>query len=539
MPTVSEDVVVSVTLDDPDTIRIILREPAAPYVLQLPAQNTPGPLGPQGIPGPQGATGDIGPLGNDGPPGPTGPSGPPGVPGPAGAIGPVGPQGPAGPKGDQGDQGPLGLQGPSGATGPSGPQGLTGGIGSAGPKGDTGAQGPIGNTGPTGATGSDGAVGPQGPIGPQGPTGATGAKGDTGDTGPQGPIGLTGNTGPQGIQGPAGTTDWTGITNKPATFAPTIGGTATTAVAGNDARLTDARTPLAHTHSASQISDASVAGRALLTAADVAAQKTALALSNVDNTSDVNKPISTAQQTALNGKSNTGHTHAPADITGTAVITTDPRLNDARAPTAHTHPSTDLSDSTAPGRALLTAASVAAQKTALALGNVDNTADSAKPISTAQQTALNLKADATAVPKHVTKQSTAVALAASTTVNLPLLDVAVLAGEVWTLDYMIPFTVSGGVVGLKPIFTLPSGTTGQMQAQGTVASVTAVSYAYSTTPGTALATAFGTASFTGYIYVRATITIVATPGTIRIGVATGASAAGNLLVGASVLATKQ
>jgi hypothetical protein len=37
-------------------------------------------------------------------------------------------------------------------------------------------------------------------------------------------------------------------------------------------------------------------------------------LSNVDNTSDASKPISTATQTALNGKANSSHTHASADI---------------------------------------------------------------------------------------------------------------------------------------------------------------------------------------------------------------------------------
>lgn len=37
-----------------------------------------------------------------------------------------------------------------------------------------------------------------------------------------------------------------------------------------------------------------------------------LGLSNVDNTSDLNKPISTATQTALAGKSDTGHAHADA-----------------------------------------------------------------------------------------------------------------------------------------------------------------------------------------------------------------------------------
>lgn len=37
--------------------------------------------------------------------------------------------------------------------------------------------------------------------------------------------------------------------------------------------------------------------------------KAAVGLGNVDNTSDANKPVSTAQQTALNGKSDTTHNH--------------------------------------------------------------------------------------------------------------------------------------------------------------------------------------------------------------------------------------
>lgn len=43
--------------------------------------------------------------------------------------------------------------------------------------------------------------------------------------------------------------------------------------------------------------------------------KSSVGLGNVDNTSDANKPISTATQTALNGKANTSHTHAAGDIT--------------------------------------------------------------------------------------------------------------------------------------------------------------------------------------------------------------------------------
>lgn len=49
-------------------------------------------------------------------------------------------------------------------------------------------------------------------------------------------------------------------------------------VKGNDSRLTDARTPTAHTQAASTISDSTTAGRALLTAADAAAQRTSLGL---------------------------------------------------------------------------------------------------------------------------------------------------------------------------------------------------------------------------------------------------------------------
>jgi len=47
--------------------------------------------------------------------------------------------------------------------------------------------------------------------------------------------------------------------------------------------------------------------------------KTAVGLANVDNTADSAKPISSATQTALNGKANIVHTHAGADITSGTV----------------------------------------------------------------------------------------------------------------------------------------------------------------------------------------------------------------------------
>lgn len=61
-------------------------------------------------------------------------------------------------------------------------------------------------------------------------------------------------------------------------------------------------------------------GNVVLTKADVG-------LGSVDNTSDLNKPVSDATQSALNNKADTGHTHATADITGLpatlSVLTTD------------------------------------------------------------------------------------------------------------------------------------------------------------------------------------------------------------------------
>ena len=56
---------------------------------------------------------------------------------------------------------------------------------------------------------------------------------------------------------------------------------------------------------------ASVAGKT----GAVALAKADVGLGSVDNTSDAAKPVSTATQTALNGKANTSHSHAISDVT--------------------------------------------------------------------------------------------------------------------------------------------------------------------------------------------------------------------------------
>lgn len=69
------------------------------------------------------------------------------------------------------------------------------------------------------------------------------------------------------------------------------------------------------------ITDATTAGRTLLTAADAAAQKTALSLENVDNTADADKPISTATQAALDAQQTAIDGKQPTLVSGTNIKT--------------------------------------------------------------------------------------------------------------------------------------------------------------------------------------------------------------------------
>jgi hypothetical protein len=115
------------------------------------------------------------------------------------------------------------------------------------------------------------------------------------------------------------------------------------------------------TITADSITDAGASGKAVLRASTVAAIKTVLALvkadvglGNADNTSDANKPISTATQSALDLKAPI----ASPTFTGTVSGVTSAMVG---------------------------------------LGNVNNTSDANKPVSSAQQAALNLKTDKTTV----------------------------------------------------------------------------------------------------------------------------------------------
>jgi hypothetical protein len=245
------------------------------YILYNDGTSTAWVMASFAIPGPQGPQG---PTGASGPPGPSG------VQGPQGAASTV--PGPAGPKGDKGD------------TGPAGPQGAASTVpGPTGPKGD---QGLIGPTGPQGVQGPEGEAstvpGPEGPIGPEGPQGIQGEKGDKGDTGEQGIPGPAGS-GAGDVTGPAGAT-----VDRIAVYSDASGKT----LKDGGKVIADLATQAAVDLKEDKANKGAANGYASLDASSKvpAAQlppvtKSDVGLGNVDNTSDADKPISSATQTAL------------------------------------------------------------------------------------------------------------------------------------------------------------------------------------------------------------------------------------------------
>lgn len=136
----------------------------------------------------------------------------------------------------------------------------------------------------------------------------------------------------------------------------------------------------------------SVAGRT----GDVTLTKSDVGLSNVDNTADTAKPVSTATQTALNGKANTAHTHSQSDVTGLTTALAGKADSSSLATVATSGSYTDLINKpTIPTVPVTSVAGktgdVSLVKADVGLANVDNTADVDKPIGSATQTALNGK----------------------------------------------------------------------------------------------------------------------------------------------------
>jgi hypothetical protein len=133
-----------------------------------------------------------------------------------------------------------------------------------------------------------------------------------------------------------------------------------------------------------------------------ATTKAQVGLGNADNTSDANKPVSTATQNALNLKadatsltSHTSNTSNPHSVTAAQVgLGNVNNTSDANKPiSTATQTALDLKASTSDltSHTSNTSNPHGVTKSQVGLGNVDNTSDVNKPISTATQSALNDK----------------------------------------------------------------------------------------------------------------------------------------------------
>lgn len=125
--------------------------------------------------------------------------------------------------------------------------------------------------------------------------------------------------------------------------ASAFGTTAGTVCQGNDSRLSDARTPLAHVHAAADVTS----GTFDIARIPTGTTATTVCIGNDARLSDARTP--------------TAHTHAASEITSgtldiariptgttasTVCIGNDARLSDARTPTAHTHAAADITSGT-------------------------------------------------------------------------------------------------------------------------------------------------------------------------------------------------
>ena len=157
-----------------------------------------------------------------------------------------------------------------------------------------------------------------------------------------------------------------------------------------------ATAPLVEFKNSSGTVVANVAANGAVTVSSISGvTKSMVGLGNVDNTSDANKPISTATQTALDLKAplaSPTFTGTVAGVTKTMVgLGNVDNTSDANKPVSTaTQTALDLKASLASPTFTGNVAGITA--TMVGLGNVNNTSDANKPISTATQTALDLKA---------------------------------------------------------------------------------------------------------------------------------------------------
>lgn len=220
-------------------------------------------------------------------------------------------------------------------------------------------------------------------------------------------------------------------------------------------------------------------------ATTAAGARTNLGLGNVDNTSDVTKPISAATQVALDLKANAADVNAALDLKASAAmlaahmaITVDTIMLATKAAL------TDLNNFAPINSPRFTGTVSGVTKDMVGLGLVDNSSDAAKPISTATQAALISKAPLaspsfsgiptapTASPRNnstqiaTTAYTDAAIAVASENANQGVADNSVTATKIATgavTDAKITSVSGSKITGVIPV---TSGGTGQTTVSG-------------------------------------------------------------------------
>jgi hypothetical protein len=200
--------------------------------------------------------------------------------------------------------------------------------------------------------------------------------------------------------------------------------------------------------------------------------KAHVGLGNVDNTSDANKPVSTATQTALDLKANTSAVAELAQDAVNTAIVAGTGLDKAYDDLANTITlDIDSTVATLTGLQTLTNKTLTSPvintptgitKSDVGLANVDNTTDAGKPVSTATQTALDLKA-----PLANPTFTGTVTLPTGTVTSGMILDGAIVNADINASAAIAQSKISGLTSDLAAKLALAGGTmTGALTLSG-------------------------------------------------------------------------